>query len=131
MIPPLDCVILNYYYKSLTILLFNILTKPNSSDNVFLMKDSFTPTEVGTLVERLEGKLDAVLEVVVPMSEDVAKIKEEMTSAKDRLTLVEDAVRVGFPAVNKRLDRVETRLDGVEVRLDRVEIRLSRIESKS
>lgn len=53
-----------------------------------------------TLLRRMDGKLDRVL--------------EEVSDLKVRMTHVEE----GLAGVNRRLDRLETRVDRIEKRLD-------------
>lgn len=53
-----------------------------------------------TLLRRMDGKLDRVLE-------DVSDLKVRMTHVEE-----------GLAGVNRRLDRLETRVDRIEKRLD-------------
>ena len=56
-----------------------------------------------TLLRRMDGKLDRVLE-------DVSDLKVRMTHVEE-----------GLAGVNRRLDRIEERVDRIEKRLDLVD----------
>ena len=70
----------------------------------------FSASEVGTLIEDLEKKIDTVLEIVSPIPGKLEKIDDRLVAVETRLQTVEDAVRVTLPTIHKRLDKIETKL---------------------
>ena len=76
--------------------------------------DNFTPSQVGTLLEDMNTKIQLLYEVVVPLRQDMTEVKERL-----------DKIDFG-------LERVEIRLGSVEdaIRLNLVP-RITRLESKA
>ena len=70
----------------------------------------FTAREVAVLVERLEGKFQFALDILVPLREDMSEVKERLTSVEERLGRVDDGLRVGFPSINARLSALEAKV---------------------
>ena len=70
---------------------------------------SFSATEVGVLVERLESKIDVVAERVGGLCEDMTEVKERLTSLETRMITVEDAIRITLPDHSRRLAKLEAK----------------------
>ncbi len=73
-------------------------------------KDSYSITEVGTLIEAFQTKLSVIAEQVADLSNWRFEVNER------------------FDKIDERFDRVDIRFFGIETRLDKVEGRLGRIE---
>ena len=79
------------------------------------MKDSYTPTEVGVLIEALRSEFRFVGEKVgslLPLIERMTAVEEKLTSLDIHVGALESAVRDVFrtelPALKTRLTRFET-----------------------
>ena len=72
-------------------------------------EDKFTATQVGALIERLEGKFQFVLDIVVPLKNDMVEVKERLSKVETRLTGVEDAVRIAIPNLVQRVSHLESK----------------------
>lgn len=73
-------------------------------------ENSFTPAQVGALIENIEKKIDTALEILSPIREDVNGLKEDNAEIKERLTRIEDAVRISVPDLNKRVSKLEAKV---------------------
>ena len=73
-------------------------------------KETFTTTEVGTLVEGLRSEFRTVVEVVAPLPGRLSAVEDRLSRVEVRLTGVEDAVRIALPSLSKRVSRIETKL---------------------
>ena len=72
--------------------------------------DNFTPSQVGTLLEAMDKKIDLLTEIVLPLKEDMSEVKGRLSKVEFRLTCVEDAVRVAIPSLAKRVTALETKV---------------------
>ena len=75
-----------------------------------MKEENFTPSQVGTLLEAVDKKIDILTEIVAPMPERLEKIEERLSKVETRLTSVEDAVRVAVPGLTRRVERIESKL---------------------
>ena len=73
-------------------------------------KDTFTVTEVGTLLESLEKKIDHIGELVVPLPSRLSAVEERLSAVEVRLTGVEDAVRIAVPDLSRRVSGIESKV---------------------
>ena len=72
------------------------------------MKDeNFTPTQVGTLLEAINKKIDLLTESAAPIPERLSEVEERLTKVETRLISVEDVVRIAIPSLSKRVARLE------------------------
>ena len=79
--------------------------------------DSYTVTEVGTLIEDLRGQFRAVVEGVGPLPNRFSAVEERLSAVEDRLFFVENrlsgvesAVRVALPGLSKRVACLESKI---------------------
>ena len=72
--------------------------------------EHYTSTEVGTMIENLEGKFQAVIDVVAPLREDMADVKIRLTAVETEVRGLKDVVRVAIPSIYHRLDKIETKI---------------------
>ncbi len=73
-------------------------------------KDSFSPTEVGTLVEGFRHDVGIIAEKVDRLSNKVDKLDNRFSSVEARLTSVEDAVRIALPNLSRRVEKLEIKV---------------------
>ena len=73
-------------------------------------EDKFTAREVATLIEDLRSEFKVVLDVVVPLREDMLEVKERLSALETRMLSLEDVVRLAIPDHAKRLSRIESHL---------------------
>ena len=71
---------------------------------------NYTSTEVGTMIENLESKFQAVIDVVAPLPERLSAVENRLSKVENRLVHVEDAIRVAIPSIYHRLDKIETKI---------------------
>ena len=95
-------------------------------------KDTFTVTEVGTLIEQFRGDFRVFGEDLTSVKTDVKSLKEMVAKNTERITLLEIAVRDivnKLEALTKSIDRlVKTKADRED--LQTLERRVSTLESK-
>ena len=83
-------------------------------------ENNFTPSQVGTILETLDKKIDiliedmrgefrAVTEVVLPLREDMAEVKTRLGKVEFRLTCFGDAVQVAVPSLTRRVSALEAK----------------------
>ena len=70
---------------------------------------SFSATEVGVLVERLETKIDIVSERVGSLCEDMTEVKERLSTLETDVTTIKDTLRITLPDLSRRLAKLEAK----------------------
>ena len=73
------------------------------------MKDNFTATEVGTMLESIETKLTLLTEVVAPLPGRLSAVENRLERLETRVGSLEDVIRVAVPTINSRLTHLETK----------------------
>ncbi len=53
-----------------------------------MREDHFTPTQVGTLLEAMDKKIDLIAETVIPMKEDITVLKERVSELSSDMRTV-------------------------------------------
>ena len=71
--------------------------------------NSFSATEVGTLLETMDHKIDFIVEIIVPMQKDMGEVKERLTNLETDMRLVKDVIRIEIPSLKKRVTRLEAK----------------------
>lgn len=79
------------------------LERKSAMDN-----NSFTPSQVGTLLEAMDKKIDLIMEIVSPFPARFDRMEEKLERIEVRLTAVEDVVRIAIPSLTKRVERLES-----------------------
>ena len=75
-------------------------------------KDSYSVTEVGTLIESFRSDISIMAEQLNTVCEDISILKQDVGEIKNRLMTVEDVIRISLPDVYRRLNRLETKVFG-------------------
>ena len=73
-------------------------------------KNTYTATEVGTLIESFQSKLGMIAEEVQGFSKWRLKTDSRLERIETRLTCVEDVIRIAIPAHEKRLKKLESKV---------------------
>ena len=72
-------------------------------------KRDFSATEVGTLLESVDKKIDFITETVIPLREDMADVKTLLTSLGIDVRSIKDVIRIEIPSMRSRIARLETK----------------------
>ena len=70
---------------------------------------SFSATEVGGLVERLETKIDIISERVGSLCEDMTEVKVRLSVLETDTTTIKDTLRITLPNHSQRLAKLEAK----------------------
>ena len=72
------------------------------------MKDeSFTPSQVGTLLEAMDKKIDLIAENVVTLNKNMVDVESCLTNVETDVRLIKDVIRVEIPSIKSRLTALE------------------------
>ena len=71
---------------------------------------NFTPSQVGTLLEAMDKKIDLLTEIGLPLPGKIDRVETRLEKVELRLTCVDDAVRVAIPSLAKRVTALETKV---------------------
>ena len=71
---------------------------------------TFSPTEVGTLVESLRTDIRSVAEGVTLLRKDVDELKSRVSSLEVEVRSMKDVLRVAIPSINVRLANLEAKV---------------------
>lgn len=69
----------------------------------------YSVTEVGTLLESMDKKIDFLMEVVVPLREDMAEVKERLTNVETDVRTIKDVIRIEIPSMKSRISTLEAK----------------------
>ena len=72
-------------------------------------EENFTPGRVASLIEGLRGEFKVVLDVILPLRQDMVEVKERLSAVETRVGSLEDVVRVAIPNLATRVERLETK----------------------
>ena len=86
------------------------MTIPLLSSKLPSMKDAYTPTEVGALIESLRSDFRLVSEGLLALRKDMDDVKERLSKLETRVQRLEDAVRVSLPSITVRLTNLEAKV---------------------
>ena len=75
-----------------------------------MAKDSFSPTEVGTLIEGFRSDVGIIAEKVDSLSNKVDNLDNRLSSVETNLVNVADAVRIALPALSRRVEKLEIKV---------------------
>ena len=71
--------------------------------------EAYTPNEVVAIIERLEGKFQFVLDIVVPLPERFERVEIRLTKVEDEVRSLKDVIRVAIPDLTRRVSRLESK----------------------
>ena len=74
------------------------------------MKEHYTSTEVGVLVESLRSEFRTIAEVVVPLREDMIDVKARLSNLESDMKEVKSVIRIALPSINQRLSALEAKV---------------------
>lgn len=70
-------------------------------------ENNFTPSQVGTILEALDKKINILTESVLPLREDMAEVKTRLSAVEFEVRTLKDVFRVEFPSMRRRIEAVE------------------------
>lgn len=73
-------------------------------------KDTYTATEVGTLLESVDQKFKHVMEVVSPLPDRLLAVEGRLSMVETEVRSLKDVIRIAIPDHAKRLLRLETKV---------------------
>ena len=73
-------------------------------------RDSYTVTEVGTLIKAFETKISVIAEGVAGLLSWKEVVNTRLESIDNRLMLVEDVVKVAIPDIYRRVKHLEAKI---------------------
>ncbi len=101
----------------------------NNKDKKRLPK-TFTESEVGTLIEHFDSKVDLVLEGHAVLNKRIDNLDAKMDAKFQEVDGKFQIVFQKFRDVDKRFDGVDQRLDKVEQRLDKMDETLESVQDE-
>lgn len=73
-------------------------------------KDTYTVTEVGTLLKSVEQKFKHVMEVVAPLPDRLSAVEVRLSAVETEVRSLKNVVRIAIPNHEKRIVRLEKKV---------------------
>ena len=70
---------------------------------------TYSATEVGTLVESLRNDISVIAEDLTSVKNDVSGLKTDMIQVKADLVTIKDTIRIAIPSLTRRVSILEAK----------------------
>ena len=75
-----------------------------------MKEESFTPGQVGAILEAMDTKISLIAEAVAPIPEKLEKIEDRLGTLETDVRFIKDVIRIEIPSMRSRIDKIETRV---------------------
>lgn len=72
-----------------------------------MTKKSYTPTEVGTLVESFDQKLSLIAEHIVSMDSKLRNVEQDVSILTKDVQFTKDVIKTSIPELYQRVSKLE------------------------